>query len=237
MMLVITAWDPGPEKRLGMGVGRAGSPDAWVSSSSGRRVRTGRLQQDALGHLRSVPAVGGEWDLGGWSRESPGRLGSLPAWRWGGREGNKRRGSPVTWIRLTCPPPPQVEVFNILLVTSEAGSRNTYLVHCEACARRRSASLHGVVVLEQYKTEELMHIYDSFTLVRAGGRMLLEGSGAGSLDVWILLGRVGARGKGGWEACCHLQFFIFIFFYQTFFTDVWGGVSLLIYFLLMCFFY
>nr|XP_031363501.1 lysine-specific demethylase 6B [Lonchura striata domestica] len=58
-----------------------------------------------------------------------------------------------------------VEVFNILFVTSETGGRNTYLVHCEGCARRRGAGLAGVVVLEQYKTEELMQIYDGFTLV------------------------------------------------------------------------
>ncbi|TFJ96662.1 putative sulfate transporter 3.3 [Platysternon megacephalum] len=57
-----------------------------------------------------------------------------------------------------------VEVFNVLFVTSENGSKNTYLVHCEDCARQRSAALHGVVVLEQYKTEELMQIYDSFIL-------------------------------------------------------------------------
>ncbi|XP_058036372.1 LOW QUALITY PROTEIN: lysine-specific demethylase 6B [Ahaetulla prasina] len=57
-----------------------------------------------------------------------------------------------------------VEVFNVLFVTSENGSKNTYLVHCEACARKRNSSLHGVVVLEQYKTEELIAIYDSFTL-------------------------------------------------------------------------
>ncbi|KAM6453169.1 lysine-specific demethylase 6B isoform 1-T7 [Liasis olivaceus] len=57
-----------------------------------------------------------------------------------------------------------VEVFNILFVTSENGGKNTYLVHCEACARKRSSSLHGVVVLEQYKTEELISIYDSFAL-------------------------------------------------------------------------
>ncbi|XP_026545016.1 lysine-specific demethylase 6B, partial [Notechis scutatus] len=60
-----------------------------------------------------------------------------------------------------------VEVFNILFVTSENGSKNTYLVHCEACARKRSSSLHGIVVLEQYKTEELITIYDSFTLAAA----------------------------------------------------------------------
>lgn len=64
----------------------------------------------------------------------------------------------------------QVEVFNILFVTSENGSRNTYLVHCEACARRRSAGLQGVVVLEQYRTEELAQAYDAFTLVSAAGR-------------------------------------------------------------------
>lgn len=56
-------------------------------------------------------------------------------------------------------------MFNVLFVTSENGGKNMYLVHCEACARKRSSSLHGVVVLEQYKTEELIHIYDSFTLV------------------------------------------------------------------------
>ncbi|XP_036623217.1 LOW QUALITY PROTEIN: lysine-specific demethylase 6B [Trichosurus vulpecula] len=57
-----------------------------------------------------------------------------------------------------------VEVFNILFVTSENGSRNTYLVHCESCARRRSGGLQGVVVLEQYRTEELAQAYDAFTL-------------------------------------------------------------------------
>lgn len=83
-------------------------------------------------------------------------------------------------------PPPQVEVFNILFVTSENGSRNTYLVHCEACARRRSAGLQGVVVLEQYRTEELAQAYDAFTLVRArpaggpaGGRRESRGGAGG----------------------------------------------------------
>lgn len=84
---------------------------------------------------------------------------------------------PVT----AAPSPPQVEVFNILFVTSENGSRNTYLVHCEACARRRSAGLQGVVVLEQYRTEELAQAYDAFTLVRArrgGGRAGRDCGGA-----------------------------------------------------------
>lgn len=73
---------------------------------------------------------------------------------------------PSAGMCLTLFLPLQVEVFNILFVTSENGNKNTYLVHCEACARKRSSSFHGVVVLEQYKTEELIHIYDSFTLVR-----------------------------------------------------------------------
>lgn len=87
------------------------------------------------------------------------------------------------------PSPPQVEVFNILFVTSENGSRNTYLVHCEACARRRSAGLQGVVVLEQYRTEELAQAYDAFTLVRAR-RCGREGGQAGAAG--------GARAGWGW---------------------------------------
>lgn len=62
---------------------------------------------------------------------------------------------------------PQVEVFNLLLVTSENGGRKLYVVHCEDCARRRDPGLADVVVLEQYRVEELMNIYDSFVLVRA----------------------------------------------------------------------
>ncbi|MBN3318515.1 KDM6B demethylase, partial [Atractosteus spatula] len=62
-----------------------------------------------------------------------------------------------------------VEVYNILFVTSENGSRKTYVVHCEDCARQRSTNLTNVVVLEQYKMEELMSVYDSFTLVRPCG--------------------------------------------------------------------
>ncbi|KAI1898552.1 hypothetical protein AGOR_G00073530 [Albula goreensis] len=60
-----------------------------------------------------------------------------------------------------------VEVFNLLFVTSENGSRKTYVVHCEDCARVRSPSLSAVVVLEQYRMEELMNIYDNFTLAPA----------------------------------------------------------------------
>lgn len=59
----------------------------------------------------------------------------------------------------------QVEVFNLLLVTSENNSRKLYVVHCEDCARQRNPSLTNVVVLEQYRMEELMNIYDSFSLV------------------------------------------------------------------------
>lgn len=60
---------------------------------------------------------------------------------------------------------PQVEVFDLLFVTSENNSRKTYVVHCEDCARQRSPNLTNVVVLEQYRIEELMNTYDSFSLV------------------------------------------------------------------------
>ncbi|XP_062850355.1 lysine-specific demethylase 6B [Trichomycterus rosablanca] len=57
-----------------------------------------------------------------------------------------------------------VEVFNLLFVTSENGSKKMYVVHCEDCARQRNPSLSNVVVLEQYSIEDLMNTYDSFSL-------------------------------------------------------------------------
>ncbi|XP_040279748.1 lysine-specific demethylase 6A isoform X2 [Bufo bufo] len=58
----------------------------------------------------------------------------------------------------------EVEVFNLLFVTNESNSRKTYIVHCHDCARKSSLDLENFVVLEQYKMEELMQIYDLFTL-------------------------------------------------------------------------
>uniref|UniRef100_A0AAX7V1L7 [histone H3]-trimethyl-L-lysine(27) demethylase n=1 Tax=Astatotilapia calliptera TaxID=8154 RepID=A0AAX7V1L7_ASTCA len=58
----------------------------------------------------------------------------------------------------------EVEVFDLLFVTSESNSRKTYVVHCQDCARRGSTNLDNFVVLEQYKIEDLMQIYDQFTL-------------------------------------------------------------------------
>ncbi|XP_023249235.1 lysine-specific demethylase 6A isoform X1 [Seriola lalandi dorsalis] len=59
----------------------------------------------------------------------------------------------------------EVEVFDLLFVTSESNSRKTYVVHCQDCARRGSSSnLDNFVVLEQYKIEDLMQVYDQFTL-------------------------------------------------------------------------
>ncbi|XP_077393796.1 lysine-specific demethylase 6A isoform X2 [Festucalex cinctus] len=58
----------------------------------------------------------------------------------------------------------EVEVYDLLFVTSESNSRKTYVVHCQDCARRGSPNLDNFVVLEQYKIEELMQVYDHFTL-------------------------------------------------------------------------
>lgn len=58
-----------------------------------------------------------------------------------------------------------MEVFDLLFVTSENSSKKSYVVHCEDCARAKSPMLAGVVVLEQYRIEELMRTYDCFTLV------------------------------------------------------------------------
>lgn len=56
-------------------------------------------------------------------------------------------------------------MFDLLFVTSESNSRKTYVVHCQDCARRASTDLDNFVVLEQYKIQDLMQIYDQFTLV------------------------------------------------------------------------
>nr|XP_008105642.2 PREDICTED: lysine-specific demethylase 6A isoform X1 [Anolis carolinensis] len=58
----------------------------------------------------------------------------------------------------------EVEVFNLLYVTNESNARKTYIVHCLDCARKICGNLENFVVLEQYKMEELMQIYDQFTL-------------------------------------------------------------------------
>lgn len=58
-----------------------------------------------------------------------------------------------------------MEVFDLLFVTNESISRKTYVVHCQDCARKTSRNLDNFVVLEQYKMEDLMQVYDQFTLV------------------------------------------------------------------------
>ncbi|XP_030636977.1 lysine-specific demethylase 6A [Chanos chanos] len=58
----------------------------------------------------------------------------------------------------------EVEVFNLLFVTSESNSRKVKVTHCQDCARKGSSNLDGFVVLEQYRMEDLMQVYDQFTL-------------------------------------------------------------------------
>ncbi|XP_051986357.1 lysine (K)-specific demethylase 6A, like isoform X2 [Xyrauchen texanus] len=61
----------------------------------------------------------------------------------------------------------EVEVFNLLFVTSDSYSRKSCAVHCQDCARKSSGDLDGFVVLEQFKMEDLMHIYEQFSLAPA----------------------------------------------------------------------
>ncbi|KAK2856856.1 hypothetical protein Q5P01_005591 [Channa striata] len=58
----------------------------------------------------------------------------------------------------------EVEVFNLLFVRRELLSKKQYVIHCQDCARKGSATLDDFVVLEQYKMEDLMQVYDQFTL-------------------------------------------------------------------------
>lgn len=89
----------------------------------------------------------------------------------------------------------QVEVFNLLFVTSENSTKKSYVVHCEDCARAKSPLLAGVVVLEQYRTEELMKTYDGFILVS----LTLESYIANG-DAWMVLTlRLVLRSRSGQE--------------------------------------
>ncbi|XP_074070238.1 lysine-specific demethylase 6A isoform X5 [Macrotis lagotis] len=58
----------------------------------------------------------------------------------------------------------EVEVFDLLFITNESNSRKTYIVHCQDCARKTNGNLENFVVLEQYRMEDLMQVYDQFTL-------------------------------------------------------------------------
>ncbi|XP_038574335.1 lysine-specific demethylase 6A-like isoform X2 [Micropterus salmoides] len=58
----------------------------------------------------------------------------------------------------------EVEVFNLLFVRRELLSKKQYVVHCQDCARKGCATLDDFVVLEQHRMEDLMQVYDQFTL-------------------------------------------------------------------------
>uniref|UniRef100_A0A8P4GIF2 [histone H3]-trimethyl-L-lysine(27) demethylase n=1 Tax=Dicentrarchus labrax TaxID=13489 RepID=A0A8P4GIF2_DICLA len=58
----------------------------------------------------------------------------------------------------------EVEVFNLLFVRRELLSKKQYVVHCQDCARKGSATLDDFVVLEQHRMDDLMQVYDQFTL-------------------------------------------------------------------------
>jgi len=54
-----------------------------------------------------------------------------------------------------------VEVFDILFVLEQD---KKHIAHCLNCARKISPTLDKFVVLNQYKLDELMEVYDVFQL-------------------------------------------------------------------------
>ncbi|XP_069429675.1 lysine-specific demethylase 6A-like isoform X1 [Ovis canadensis] len=86
------------------------------------------------------------------------------------REALITAGKEITWHGRTNDEPArycsicEVEVFDLLFVTNESNSQKTYIVHCQDCARKASGNLDNFVVLEEYKIEDLMQVYDQFTL-------------------------------------------------------------------------
>ena len=55
----------------------------------------------------------------------------------------------------------QVEVFNILFVLEQD---KKHIVHCLNCARKVNPALDKFAVLNQYKIDELIEVYDNFQL-------------------------------------------------------------------------
>ncbi|KAH8038682.1 hypothetical protein HPB51_002826 [Rhipicephalus microplus] len=72
--------------------------------------------------------------------------------RWHGRAKNE-----IAHYCTNC----ELEVFNILLVR-EVDKK--HMVHCLSCSRRINPRLDGFVVLEEYSIEDLMDVYDNFSL-------------------------------------------------------------------------
>ena len=72
--------------------------------------------------------------------------------RWHGRSKNE-----AAHYCVNC----EVEVFNILFVRE---MDKKHVVHCVDCARKASPNLEDFVILEEYKIEELMEVFDDFQL-------------------------------------------------------------------------
>ncbi|KAM4815706.1 lysine-specific demethylase 6A-like isoform 4-T4 [Thomomys bottae] len=87
------------------------------------------------------------------------------------REALVAAGKEVIWHGRTKKDPAsyccicEVEVFNLLFVTSEGNLKKTYEIYCLNCAQKSSGNLENFVVLEQYKMEDLIQVYNQFTLV------------------------------------------------------------------------
>uniref|UniRef100_A0A6F9DWN5 [histone H3]-trimethyl-L-lysine(27) demethylase n=1 Tax=Phallusia mammillata TaxID=59560 RepID=A0A6F9DWN5_9ASCI len=62
----------------------------------------------------------------------------------------------------------EVEVFNILYVRRSENNLQQHLVHCLECARNLNPDLENFVILNQFHTDELMRIYDQFSLAKKG---------------------------------------------------------------------
>lgn len=176
-----------------MECGSLGQDHRWghLQDDKVRRLSAHRLRERLLGsHPCSshVPAdiawcspssTSRFWGSSWWLPER--RSATSPGWR----TNQPTTATNVTWVlhhhhtegttnSLTGPVPVQVEVFNLLFVTTESSSKRTYVVHCEDCARAKSSSLASVVVLEQYRTDDLMRIYDNFVLVSMKNSCLLD---------------------------------------------------------------
>ncbi len=138
-------------------------PLIWmVKRVSGSQVLFAADTQAVSGDKRGA---GVRWEGDDLAQKKPRWAGALLQHLWGECWTLQQNNRPFSSESRSCAALFQVEVFNLLCVTSDSYSQKSSVVQCQDCARKGSSELDGFVVLEQYRMEDLMQVYDQFSLV------------------------------------------------------------------------
>lgn len=136
--------------------------DGMVTRVSGSQVLFAADAQAVSGDKRGA---GVRWEGDDLAQKKPRWAGALLQHLWGECWTLQQNTWPFSSASRSCAALFQVEVFNLLFVTSDSYSQKSSVVQCQDCARKGSSALDGFVVLEQFRMEDLMQVYDQFSLV------------------------------------------------------------------------